>query len=217
MTDRSSLLLAVSALTASLVACSGPSSGAAGSSSAASSGAPRSASSAPSPSASIQAPPPKPAGPKTTGEVEGRAAKKKMSFAIELPEGLKDVSDTPAIKQYRKAKDAFDAYGFMISDAPDAWIKAGLEATLTNLQKDPDFVKNKVKILDKNTTDDGWYFTHSLEEPSGKKAVSVTYMVTKGDVTLECHGEVEGALAEKADESSKAMLDVCKTLTITAP
>ncbi len=206
------------AFSIALVGCSSSGSDTkASSSGGASSSTTRASSSAPGPAASSATAAPKPQGTKTAGEVELRSSKKKAAFTIELPEGLKDVSDFGGRRDYRKSKDAFDSFGFGISDTPAEWVKAGLDGTLEQLTKDPDFVKNKVKILDKGKTDTGWYFTHSLQEPSGKKAASVTLLVTKGDVTLTCRGEVEGALAENADESTKSMLETCKTLTITSP
>ena len=217
MNDRSTPLLLVASLASALLACGGSGSDAAGSSSAAASGAARS-SAPPASSGSAQAAPPaKPVGAKTAGEVELHSSKKKAAYSIELPEGVKDVSDSSVVKQYRKDKEKFDAFGFSILEANEKFIKAGLETTLTELSKDPDFVKNKVKILDKGTTATGWYWTHSLEEGAGKKAVSATLMVTKGDVSLQCQGEVEGPLADKPEESAKAMLEVCKTLAITGP
>ncbi|HVY49556.1 MAG TPA: hypothetical protein VHB21_26870 [Minicystis sp.] len=37
-----------------------------------------------------------------TGEVELRSGKKKVGYSIELPKGLRDVSELPIIKQYAK-------------------------------------------------------------------------------------------------------------------
>lgn len=217
MNDRSTPVLLVSALAATLLACGASGSDAAGSSSATSSAAARTTTTAPASSGSAQAAAPaKPAGAKTTGEVELHSSKKKLAYSIELPEGLKDVSESAVVKQYRKDKEKFDSFGFSILEGNEKFIKAGLDTTLAELSKNPAFVKNKVKILDKGTTATGWYWTHSLEE-GGKKAVTATLMITKGDVSLQCKGEVEGALADKPEESSKAMLEACKTLTITGP
>lgn len=216
MIQRPALLLP-SVFATTLLACGG-STEATGSSSAAAASAPAKSAAPPAASSAAKpATPPKPAGVKTTGEVELREGNKKASFSIELPEGLKDVSETPAVKSYRKEKDKFDAYGFSVMGANPTWVKGGMDGTLGELEKDPDFKKNKVKILDKGKTDSGWYFTHSLEEGGGKKAVSATVIVTKGEASLQCQGEVEGALADKPEESAKAMLEACKTLTITAP
>lgn len=218
MNARTEPLLLVSALAAALVACGGSGSDAAGSSSAASSSSARSTTTTPASSGSAKAAPPeKPAAAKTTGDLELHSSKKKVPYTIELPEGLKDVSESPVVKQYRKDKDKFDSFGFSILEGDEKFIKAGLDTVLTELQKDPDFVKNKVKILDKGTTPTGWYWTHSLEEGGGKKAVAATLIVTKGDVSLQCKGEVEGKLADKPEESATALLDVCKTLAIVSP
>lgn len=217
MNDRSNALsLSLAAvLAATLLGCSSSGSEAKPSSSAATTSSTARASTSASPAAT--APTPKPAAAKTTGEVELPGSKKKVAYSIELPDGLKDVSEVPGgVKAYRKDKTSFDSFGFNVLDAPGEWVKAGLDGTLDHLKKDPDFVKNKVKILDQGKTETGWYFTYSLEE-SGKKAVTAALLITKGDVTLMCQGEVEGPLAEKSEESTKAMLETCKTLSITSP
>lgn len=156
-------------------------------------------------------------GVKTTGEVERRDGKSKIAFSIDLPEGLKDVSD-PKWKgavDYRKEAKAYDSYGFSVTEANEKFIELGLDGFLAEAQKNPDFVKNKVQILDKGKTDNGWYMARSLEEGT-KKEVGVMLIVTEKGVSLLCRAEVEGALAVP-DVAPGVLLGVCKTLKITGP
>lgn len=215
MIARSRTPLAAAALAAATL--SGCSSGSSSGSPSASATAAAPAKSSAAPRTKPVAPPPKTEAPKTTGAVELHATKKKTSFSIVLPDAWKDVSDDAARKSYRKDKDAIDAYVFTISEAPVEFVKSGLDGTLAELQRDPDFVTNKGRIIERSELGTGWYFAYALEEPGGKKAVVVRLMARDGEVVLECHGEVEGPLAAKVDNSVKDMLDVCKTLAITAP
>jgi hypothetical protein len=100
--------LPIAALTACLAIGCGdtPSSAASASASAANSAKPTS-SAAPPPAASSAAKAPE--APATTGEVE-TFDKKKIGFSIALPEGLKDVSETPASKEYAKEAKKYDGY-----------------------------------------------------------------------------------------------------------
>jgi hypothetical protein len=180
------------------------------------------ASGAPSPAKpSSQAAATTPAAPKsaateaTTGAVElPDGNKKKVGYAIELPKGLKDVSEVPYIKEYAKAAKASDGYTFEVMAAKPALAALKLDAALALLMQDPDAVKNKAKILDKGTTDDGYYFAYSIHE--GKKsAVIVMAVKKKGDVSLQCRGNAEGPLANKPDEAQRTIVGACKTLKIT--
>lgn len=213
---RSLSVLGVALVGAALLGCS--SSGA----DAASSAAPSSSSAAKpggSGSGATATPPPtaapKPAGVLTKGEVEGRDGKSKIAFSIELPEGLKDVSD-PKWKgavDYRKEAKAYDSYGFSVTEANEKFVELGLDGFLAEASKNPDFVKNKVQILDKAKTDNGWYMARSLEEGT-KKEVGVMLIVTDKGVSLMCRAEVEGALAVP-EVAPGVLLGVCKTLKIT--
>lgn len=139
--------------------------------------------------------------------------KKKVAFSIELPEGLKDVSEQASIKRYALEAKKYDGYSFQIMEANPKWAEAGLDKMLEEAEKSPDAKKNNAKILDKGTTDTGWYFASSIEE-NKKKAVILVGIAAKGDVKLMCRGNVEGPLAEDAEKSAAVIVKACKSLTI---
>jgi hypothetical protein len=199
-------------LLVSLAACGGGEAPAAGATSASPAGS-GAATSKPGAGAAAEAPAAPPA-EVTRGEVEMRDGKK-VPFSIELPPGLRDVSERGSIKQYALEARKFDGYSFQVMEANPKWTSGGLEKMVAEAETSPDAVKNKAKILDKGTTEDGWHFASSIEEGT-KKAVISLGVVTKGDVTLMCRGNVEGPLADRAEESARVILQTCKTLKITS-
>ena len=151
----------------------------------------------------------------TTAEVQMRD-KRKVAFSIELPEGLKDVSESPLVKQYAKEAKKYDGYSFQVMEANPKWAAAGLDMMVAEAEKSPDAIKNKAKILDKGKTDDGWYLASSIEEGPTKKAVILMSLAKTGDVSLMCRGNVEGPLADQAEASAAVLVKACKSLKIAA-
>jgi hypothetical protein len=150
----------------------------------------------------------------TRGEVELHEGKKgKVAFTIELPKGLKDVSERPYMKEYAKQAKVYDGYSIMIMEANPALARLDLEPALALVSKDPDFVKNRAKLVDKGTTGDGWYFAHTIQEGK-KKSVVLTAVARKGDVALQCRGSVEGPLANRTEASAAVLVKACKTLKL---
>ncbi|NUP14329.1 MAG: hypothetical protein HOW73_50500 [Polyangiaceae bacterium] len=202
-----------------LAAC-GDKSGASASASASGSGAPTSTSSGSGSSAAAAATsapktetPAAPKGVATKGEVKG-ADGKKIAYSIELPEGLKDVSDNDVVKMYGKDAKNFEGVTFQVSRAHEEWVKGGLDKTLGELQKSPDFTKNEAKIVDKNTFDNGWYFVATIVEGGKKKAVLLTSVITKDGKAVACRGNVEGPEADNPDKVVPVLIAGCKSLKI---
>jgi hypothetical protein len=133
----------------------------------------------------------------TKSEVKGK--KGMVSFTVALPEGLKDVSDSPVIKNFRKGKDEFSGYAFAIGVER---LVRPLEAEVARFEvamKDP---KKKGKMLDKGELDGGgWYVAASFEE-GGKRNVSLMSNVGSGDTLMMCRGDASGP--EVADEAAAA-------------
>ena len=122
------------------------------------------------------------------GEVDKREGAGKITYSIDLPEGLKDVSDSEdrgIVKSYGKEPKKFDGITFTVLAASPKHVTAGLDGTLTNAEKSADFVKNQAKILQKDSFAGGWYFALSIQEGE-KKAVVLTAIITKGDLSLTC-------------------------------
>ena len=88
-----------------------------------------------------------------------------------------------------------------------------LESALAAVSKEPEFVKNKARLLDKGAMTGGWYFAHAIQEGK-KKAVLVTAITKQGDVALQCRGNVEGPLADSPEAPSAVLVKACKTLQI---
>jgi hypothetical protein len=164
------------------------------------------------PAASAAAP--APGAPRTTkmsGVVDFREGKaRKVGFTIELPPGLRDVSDHPTVRTYAQQAKTFVGYTFEVMQANPRFVSLGLEGAVAMATSDPDAVKNKAKILEKGTTPGGFYFAHEIQEGK-KRALIVILMLKKGDVSLQCRGNVEGPLADKTKESTRVIVDACKT------
>lgn len=146
-------------------------------------------------------------GPLTTGEIETHD-KKKIGFSIALPEGLKDVSEEPFMKEYAKEKEKFDGYRVTIlTEEGKRATKAAYDEILAEAEK-------TTKVLKKEFRDDGWSIVVALEE-KGKKAVVLQSVVSEGTVHLFCKGSAEGTFDEAA--APDALAKACGSLKITSP
>lgn len=140
--------------------------------------------------------------------------KKKVAFSIELPEGLKDVSEPGrAVLRYAKDAKSYEGYSFQVMEANPKWVDGGLDKLVEEAETSPEAKKNQAKVLDKGTTEDGFFFASSIVEGKKKAVVSVG-VVKKGEAKLMCRGNVEGPLAEEPEKAAAVLVKTCKSLKI---